>query len=150
MEKNDRNLEISIITPERIVYQDWGDYVSVPCSEGVIGVYFGHTPLFTQISQGEVVVHQGKERRHLSVSGGFVEIGGKKVTILADTALRSEELEEEKILEAKKIAEERMKQKLSRQEYLAVESQLRKILLDLKVATRKKSRYTPTPPSGQS
>ncbi len=138
MENNKGKLEISIITPERIVYHDFADYISVPGSEGVLGVFPKHTPLFTRISQGEVSIKNDKDVFHLSVAGGFVEIGKEQVIILADSALRSEELEEEKIIEAKKKAEENLQQKLSRQEYLAAEAQLRRVLLDLRVAGRKK------------
>lgn len=138
MENNKEKLEINIITPERIVYHDFADYVSIPGSEGVLGVFPKHTPLFTKIVQGEISIKNDNEYLHLSVAGGFVEIGKDQVTILADSALRSEELEEEKIIEAKKKAEEKLQQKLSRQEYLAAEAQLRRVLLDLRVAGRKK------------
>lgn len=141
MENKDK-LEISIITPERVVYHDFADYISVPGSEGVLGVFPKHSPLFTRIVQGEVSIKSGNDYLHLSVAGGFVEIGKAQVTILADSALRSEELEEEKIIEAKKKAEEKLQQKLSRQEYLVAEAQLRRVLLDLKVAERKKRSLT--------
>lgn len=142
MENNKEKLEIRIITPERIVYHDFADYISVPGSEGVLGVFPRHTPLFTRIVQGEVSIKNDREYRHLSVAGGFVEVGKSQVTILADSALRSEDLEEEKIIEAKKKAEEKLQQKLSRHEYLAAEAQLRRVLLDLRVAGRKKHRLT--------
>ena len=142
MENNKEKLEISIITPERIVYHDFADYISVPGSEGVLGVFPRHTPLFTRIVQGEVSIKNDKEYLHLSVAGGFVEIGKNQVTILADSALRSEDLEEEKIIEAKKKAEEKLQQKLSRHEYLAAEAQLRRVLLDLRIAERKKRTLT--------
>lgn len=133
------NLEISIVTPEKVVYHDSNcDYVSIPAVEGVIGVYAGHIPLFTKINQGELKVVKGKETAHLSVAGGFVEVTKDHVTILADSALRSEDLDEELIMQAKRKAEEQLSQKISRREYIAAEATLRKTMLDLKVAERKK------------
>lgn len=131
-------LEVTVITPEKRVFKDTASYVSLPAVEGVLGVLPGHTPLFTQIKQGEVSVKKGEETFHFSVVGGFVEVGKNKVTILADTVLRSEELDWEKIKEAKRKAEEKLQQKLSRQEYVTAEAELRKVLLDLRMAERGK------------
>lgn len=142
----ENKIELSIITPERVVYHDFCDYVSIPGTEGILGVYRRHTPLFTQIVQGEVKIRQGQDVLSLAVMGGFVEVEKDQVVILADSALRSDDLDEEKIREAKAKAEEKLRQRLSKQEYVAIEAQLRQILLDLKVAEKKKRSLTKIEP----
>lgn len=146
MENKSKKFKIKVLTPEGVVFEGSADYVSIPGQVGVLGVLAGHTPLFSVIEHGELVIKNGIETVHLSVSGGFVDIGTDHVTALTDSALRSEDLDEEKIKEAKQKAEERLRERLSRQEYLAAEAQLRKILIDLKVSDRRKRRFTDNRP----
>ncbi len=147
MESKSKKFKIKVLTAEGVVFEGSADYVSIPGKLGVLGVLSGHTPLFSVIDHGELVIKNGAETVHLSVSGGFVDIGRDHVTALTDSALRSGDLDEEKIKEAKRKAEEKLRERLSRQEYLAAESQLRKILVDLKVSERRKRRFTDNRPN---
>lgn len=133
-----KKLTVKVITPERVVFAGEADYVSVPGVEGVLGVLPRHTPLFSLIHQGEVVIKKGRDSLHLSVAGGFVEVSPAQVLVLADTAVRAEDLDEVLVQAAKARAEAAFNEKMSRQEYLQAQVQLRRALLDLKVATRKK------------
>lgn len=140
-----KKLIVKVITPERIVFVGEADYVSVPGVEGVLGVLPRHIPLFSLIDQGEVVVKNGnKNFLHLALSGGFVEVSPSQVLILADAAARAEELDEAEIRAAKERAQSAFNEKMSRQEYLQAQAQLRKALLDLKVATRKRRSTAPS------
>ncbi len=133
-------LHLDIITPEKTVYSDEIDTVVVPGVEGELGILPQHTPLFTQIKPGEIKIKKGREEIYLAITGGFLDVGSQnKVTILADYAVRSEEIEIERAEEAKKRAEEVMREKKSEQEFLVAEAELRKTLLELKVARRRKS-----------
>lgn len=145
-----KKLTVKVITPERVVFSGDADYVSVPGVEGVLGVLPRHIPLFSLIDQGEVVVKNGnKNFLHLALSGGFVEVSPSQVLILADAAARAEELDEAEIRAAKERAQSAFNEKMSRQEYLQAQAQLRKALLDLKVAARKRRFTTPSAhPSG--
>lgn len=133
-------LHLEIITPERIVYSDDVDMVVVPGVEGELGILPRHTPLFTQIKPGEIKIKKGGQETFLAVTGGFLDVAPQsKVSILADYAVRSEEIEISRAEEAKKRAEEVMKEKKSKQEFTYAEAELRKAILELKVARRRKA-----------
>ncbi len=133
-------LHLEIITPEKVVYTDEVGMVVVPGSEGNLGILPNHIPLFTKLKSGEIKVKKENEVILLAVSGGFVDVQPTKVTILADSAIRSEEIDEEKALAAKARAEELMKQKLSEKEFTLAEASLRRALAELRVAKRHKGR----------
>lgn len=99
--------ELIVVSAERKIF--CGDVTRVRVSgvDGELGVYAGHTPLLTAIKPGMVKFDlvDGKEE-FIYVSGGFLEVQPTVVTVLADTAIRGEELDEQSILEAKRKAEE--------------------------------------------
>ncbi|MDP3998081.1 MAG: F0F1 ATP synthase subunit epsilon [bacterium] len=137
-------LHLEIITPERIVYSDEVDMVVVPGIEGELGILPQHTPLFTQIKPGEIKIKKGNQELFLAVTGGFLDVApGNKVSILADYAVRSEEVEIARAEEARKRAEQLMKEKKSREDVIYAEAELRKAILELKVARRKHAPKTP-------
>lgn len=137
-------LHLEIITPERIVYSDEVDEVIVPGFEGELGILPHHTALFTQVKPGEIKIKKGGEDFFLAVTGGFLDVAPQsKVTILADYAVRAEEVEIARAEQAKKRAEELMKEKKSDQEFVFAEAELRKAILELKVARRRKAPKTP-------
>ena len=139
-------IHLEIITPERIVYVDDIDAVVVPGMEGELGILPHHIPLFTQIKPGEVKITKGEQEFFLAVTGGFLDVAaGSKVTILADYAVRSEEVEVSRAEEAKKRAEELMKVKKSEQEFAVAEAELRRAILELKVVRRRKTSKVPIP-----
>lgn len=132
-------LQLEIITPEKVVYQNEVEMVVVPGLEGNLGILPHHAPLFTKIKPGEIkILIKGKDE-YLAVTGGFLDVSGNdKVTILADYAIKSEEIEIKKVEEAKKMAEETMKNKEEKAEFALAEADLRKALLELKVARKGK------------
>lgn len=99
--------ELIVVSAERKIF--CGDVTRVRVSgvDGELGVYAGHTPLLTAIKPGMVKFDlvDGKEEL-IYVSGGFLEVQPTVVTVLADTAIRGEELDEQSILVAKRKAEE--------------------------------------------
>jgi len=132
-------INLQIITPEKIVYSETVDMVTVPAVEGEIGILPNHIPIFTKIKPGEIIVKKGSTEEYLAITGGFVNVQGGKVSILADYAIRSEDIEISRAEEARKKAEEAMKNKESITNMAIAESELRKALLELKVSQRKKS-----------
>lgn len=133
------NLHVQIITPEKIVYEDDVDMITVPGTEGELGILPHHIPLFTKIKPGEMKIRKGNEEFYLAVTGGFADITGKKVTILADHAIRAEDIEEQQAEEAKKRAEEIMREKKTQTDFAIAEADLRRALLELKVAGRRRT-----------
>ena len=99
--------ELTVVSAERKIFD--GSVTSVRASgiDGELGVYAGHTPLLTAIKPGMVkfTLADGKEE-FIYVSGGFLEVQPTVVTVLADVAIRGDELDEQRILAAKRKAEE--------------------------------------------
>lgn len=99
--------ELSVVSAEKEIFN--GNVVSVRVSgiDGELGVYAGHAPLLTSIKPGMVkyTLENGKEE-FIYVSGGFLEVQPTIVTVLADVAIRGEELDQQRILAAKRKAED--------------------------------------------
>ncbi|MCL7721234.1 F0F1 ATP synthase subunit epsilon [Actinobacillus pleuropneumoniae] len=99
--------ELSVVSAEKEIFN--GNVVSVRVTgiDGELGVYAGHTPLLTSIKPGMVkyTLEDGKEE-FIYVSGGFLEVQPTIVTVLADVAIRGEELDQQRILAAKRKAED--------------------------------------------
>ena len=102
-------LTLEIVTPEAKVYSDTIDSVVVPTVEGEIGVLPGHIPLLTQVAFGELRVTKGGATSLLAVSGGFAQIDGDKVRVLAEHAITEEKIDEHAVEAAMKKAEEQLK-----------------------------------------
>lgn len=103
-------LTLEIVTPEALVYNDTIDAVVIPTVEGDIGILPGHIPLLTQIEQGELQVSKGTATHWLAVGGGFVQIDGDVVRVLAEQAITEEKIDEAAVENAMKRAEEKLKE----------------------------------------
>jgi F-type H+-transporting ATPase subunit epsilon len=104
-------LKLEITTPEREMFSGEVDSISLPTPDGEITILPHHIPLISIVVPGSIMVRQGREEQFFAVSRGLVEIDGKNVHILVDTADRAEELQEEAIekarVEAVKLQRER-------------------------------------------
>ena len=98
-------LTLEIVTPEAKVYSDTIDTVVIPTVEGEIGILPGHIPLLTQVADGELRVQKGNETQYLAVSGGFAQIEGDSVRVLAENAISEEKIDPSAVEEAMKRAE---------------------------------------------
>ncbi len=104
-------MKCEIVTAERIVFSDEVDMVIAPGTEGVLGILPRHAPLITALTVGELrVKKEGEADLSLAIGGGSMEVRPDKVTILADSAERAEEIDEERAEAARRRAEERLKQ----------------------------------------
>lgn len=105
-------LHLSIVTPERIVFEDEVDSVSVMTDMGEVTVLVGHVPLVANLRAGELRVKKNGEEYFLAASTGFLQVRpGNQIVILADSAERAEELELEKIEEACERAQKLLEEK---------------------------------------
>ena len=102
-------LTLEIVTPEAKVYSDTIDSVVIPTVEGEIGVLPGHIPLLTQVQHGELRVAKGTTTTLLAVSGGFAQIEGDTVRVLAEHAISEEKIDENAVEEAMKRAEQELR-----------------------------------------
>ena len=126
-------LKLEIVTPESKVYSEDVDMVTLPGTEGEMGILPMHVPLMTQLAAGEVSVRKGGQDFFLAVGDGFVEVTGESVSILTDMAVKAENIDEAKAEEARKRAEARLAEKIDDEETAIVQASLANALAQLKV-----------------
>lgn len=116
---------VDIVSAEESIYSGPVEFLVAPAEEGEVGIYPQHTPMLTRIKPGAVRIKAPlKEEELVYVSGGLLEIQPDVVTILADTAIRGANLDETKAIEAKKRAEEAMRDRSSTIDYARAQSEL--------------------------
>lgn len=140
-------LNFQIITPEKIVLEDEVDEIIAPTTNGQVSILPNHISLLTRVTSGELITKKSGKETVLAVTGGFLEVGKNKVTLLADYAVHSADINVAKAEEAKARAEKLLAEKTSEEDFVIASSELQKALLELKVAMKRKQR--PLPP-GQS
>jgi F-type H+-transporting ATPase subunit epsilon len=106
-------LILEIVTPEARVYSETVDTVVIPTVEGEVGILPGHIPLVAQVGAGELRATKGGVTQLLAVGGGFAQVSGDKVSILADSAITEEKIDENAVADAMKRAEDALKAKES-------------------------------------
>jgi F-type H+-transporting ATPase subunit epsilon len=129
-------IKFEIVTAERVVYSDDVDVVVAPGIEGQLGILPHHAPLMTMLQPGELVVRKGIEENSMFVSGGFMEVHGNKVVVLADTAERAEEIDISRAEAAMRRAEERMTQPPTEVDLARAQAALLRSMVRLKVAEK--------------
>ncbi|MCS6801552.1 MAG: F0F1 ATP synthase subunit epsilon [Chloroflexota bacterium] len=133
-------LKFEIVTAERQVYADEVDLVVAPGSEGALGILPRHTPLVTRLVPGELLVRRGEEEVSLFVSGGFIEVLPDKVVVLADTAERVEEIDVARAEEARRRAQERLRERPRDLDVARAELALQRSLARLRLAEKRRKR----------
>lgn len=134
-------IRLDIVTAERAVYSEDVDMVLAPGVLGQLGILPHHAPLMSMLVPGELIVKKDGDELCLAISGGFLEVRPDRVIILADTAERAEEIDVSRAEEAKRRAEQQLTEKYTPAADAArVEATLRRSLIRLKVATRRRRR----------
>jgi F-type H+-transporting ATPase subunit epsilon len=133
-------LTLEIVTPDARVYSDTIDNVVIPTAEGEVGILPGHIPLLTQVEHGELRVTKGSETLFLAVSGGFAEVEGDRVHVLAEHAITEEKIDEKAVEEALKRAERELNEakNLDPQEYEHLQNLVRYSGVQLAVKRRRR------------
>jgi F-type H+-transporting ATPase subunit epsilon len=131
-------IHLEIVTAERTVLSDNVDQINAPGAAGRMGVLPRHEPLMTMLVPGELTIIKNGESTPFAVSGGFMEVLPDRVTILADTAERADEIDEARADAARKRAEELLRERRSEQETVMAEAQLRRAMVRLRVARLKR------------
>jgi F-type H+-transporting ATPase subunit epsilon len=133
-------MKLEIVTPEKKVYSDEVDQVSLPTPAGEITVLPHHLPIITQVKTGELKVKKGEKFSYLVTGDGFVEVTGQTISVMTDLAEWSDEIDEKSVEEARKRAEEALKQKhtLTNEQFAQTAAALEKALASLKVKRRHK------------
>ena len=129
-------LTLELVTPERVALTEKADSVVLPAFDGEMGVLPGHEPFVVQLNPGEVRVGRSGEFKSIAVSGGFAEILNNKISIFAETAEMSEEIDEERARQALEKAKEGRKLKSADSMTLAqAEAALKRAQIRLKVSS---------------
>ncbi|MDA3802582.1 MAG: ATP synthase F1 subunit epsilon [Patescibacteria group bacterium] len=134
-----KTVKFEIATPEKVVFKKEIKQVTVPTTSGEITVLPNHIPLISTLKPGVIEIKdENEEDEIISMAGGFIEVLREKIVILADTAERAQELDEERIKEAKTKAEEK-KQEISDKDevrFANISAQLDKEMARLKALTK--------------
>jgi len=104
-------IQVDVVSAEEQIFSGQAKFVALPGESGELGILPRHTPLITRIRPGAVRIERADngEEEFVFVAGGILEVQPNRVTVLADTAIRGHDLDEAKANEAKRIAEEAMK-----------------------------------------
>lgn len=126
-------IHVDIVSAEASIYSGLAEFVVVPAEMGEVGIYPRHTPLLTRIKPGSVRIKSPDKAEEdlIYVSGGILEVQPGVVTILSDTALRGADLDEARALEAKRQAEDAMKNRSSSMDYARAQAELAEAVAQL-------------------
>lgn len=131
--------QLDIITPQRKAFSEVVNALSVPTLDGTISVLSRHEELFSALAEGELKISVGTKEFFLSIGGGFMEVHDGIVTVLVSRAVHADELNEQEIKKAMESASQLIAKKIAGDERAAALSVLRRSLLDLKVAGRRRA-----------
>jgi len=126
-------IHIDVVSAEESIFSGEVEFIVAPALQGEVGIYPRHAPLLTTIKSGalRLKISDQAEEQLIFVSGGILEIQPGIVTVLADTAIRGHDLDEAKALEAKRIAEDAMKDKSSAVDYAKAQGELMEAMAQL-------------------
>ena len=141
-------MRLEIVTAERVVYSEDVSILVAPGSDGELGILPGHAPLLTTLDPGEIRVSKGGQDSYMAVSGGFLEVIGNRVTILADTAEQADEIDAERAEAALRRAEERAASATSDMDLERALASMRRSSARLGVARRRRRRRSQDQPAG--
>jgi F-type H+-transporting ATPase subunit epsilon len=134
------HLTLEIVTPDRSLLREQVDEVVVPGVEGYLGILPGHTPLLASLQVGELWYRKGGEKFYLLIAFGFVEVLPDRVTILAQTAEKAEEIDVSRADAARARAEERLAQPVAEMDFERARIALMKSLVRLQISARARTR----------
>ena len=127
---------VEIVSAEKEIFSGKATMLFAPAVEGEIGVAPGHTPMVSLLGPGEVRVQTDGEEKSYYVSGGLIEIQPNIVTVLSDTAMRAEDLDEEAAKQAKLQAEEALKSEGSSINYAKARAEFAETVAQIKTIQR--------------
>ncbi|HLW35891.1 MAG TPA: F0F1 ATP synthase subunit epsilon [Chthoniobacterales bacterium] len=129
-------LKLEIVTPEEKIYSEDVEMVTLPGSEGELGVYPNHVPVLTALKPGELRILKGGRQTAMAIGEGFVEIKADGISILTDMAMQSEKIDLEAAEAAVARAQAAMKEDTTPEQLAAIQTSLSKALAQLHVKRR--------------
>ncbi|BEV73058.1 MULTISPECIES: F0F1 ATP synthase subunit epsilon [unclassified Paludibacterium] len=136
-------MQVEVVSSEQLIFSGEAEFLVAPAQEGEIGVYPRHIPLLTTIRPGilRLTVPGSKEEVLVAVSGGVMEVQPEIVTVLADTAIRGEDLDEARANEAKRNAEDALKKASDDQSTARAHAALATAIAELKALDYLRKRH---------
>ena len=136
---NDKLFHLEIVTPNRVFYSDKVEMVVVREFDGEVGILKNHIPIVIAVDSGSIrILEEDGEWVDAAVSEGFMEIKQDSSVMLCDTAEWPDEIDERRALESKMRAEEKLRSKLSKIEYLKTQAALSRAIARLKAKKKRK------------
>ena len=129
--------QLEIVTPEKMVVRDVAEEMQIPGKDGYLGILPGHAPLITELAVGEITYRKDNSTHHLAVAWGFAEVLPDKVTILAETAERADEIDTRRAQEAKQRAESTLSKSNTEEDFKRTAGDLKRAETRLEVAAKK-------------
>ena len=131
-------IHLDVVSAEESIYSGEAEFVAAPAKMGEIGIYPRHTPMITPIKAGalRIKLSDQSEEQLIFVSGGLLEVQPGVITVLADTAIRGADLDQAKAEEARRAAEEAMKNQDSAVDYARAQAELSEALAQLQAIER--------------
>lgn len=135
-------VHVDVVSAEEQIFSGLAEFVVVPGEMGELGIYPRHAPLLTRIKPGSVRIKRPDQEQEelVYVSGGMLEVQPNVVTVLADTAIRGADLDEARALEAKRAAEEAIKNRASAIDYAAAQAELAEAIAQLRAIQQLRKR----------
>lgn len=132
------NLHVDVVSAEESIFTGEAKFVVLPGESGELGIMPGHTPLISRIRPGtvKIVLADSGEEISVFVAGGILEVQPGGVTVLSDTAIRAEDLDEAKAIQARERAEEALRNAKDKADIAVVEAEL--AMLAAQVAAARK------------
>jgi len=131
-------IQLEIVTPERLVYEDEVESVNVPGVEGELGILPHHAPLVSTLGYGELRIRKGGAEESFAIVGGFVQVRPDKVVVMAETADLASEIDLERAQEARREAERALETGYTEGADLsAARAALQQALMRIRVAERR-------------
>jgi F-type H+-transporting ATPase subunit epsilon len=129
--------QLEIVTPEKLVVRDAAEEVQIPGRNGYIGVLPEHAPLITELGAGEISYRSGGQLHRFSVAWGFAEILPDRVTVLAETVERADEIDVPRAQQSLQRAEDMVKSAQTEEETATAGDKVRRAQARLEVAQKK-------------
>ncbi|HKR85253.1 MAG TPA: F0F1 ATP synthase subunit epsilon [Terriglobales bacterium] len=131
------SFQLEIVTPEKLVVRDNAEEAQIPGRNGYLGVLPGHAPLITELGAGEISYRSSGQLYRFSMAWGFAEILPDKVTVLAETVERADEIDVSRAQRSLQQAEELLKSAQSEEEFSVATSKIKLAEARIEVGQRK-------------
>jgi|Deesub1362A_J573_1020465.scaffolds.fasta_scaffold02285_1 F-type H+-transporting ATPase subunit epsilon len=128
---------LEVVTPDKLLISKEVDVVVATSVDGEFGVLYGHVPFLASLDIGELRFRDGDQTEYAAIAGGFAEVTGEKITILAEAAELAREIDVDRAKRARERAEQRLARAQQEEiDYARAEAALKRALLRMRVAER--------------